>query len=202
MKVYNVSEPIVNSYITLVNAGKRTIKEIPEKFQNEVATILDIPLKELTLEEEKELKIEELSNECEKLINAGTDIVLPSDGKMHHFSFTLTDQNNIKTCFDLATASKTEIPYHADNEVCRLFSVKDIVTLYAEEQYFITKTTTFFNYLRQQVKSLDTVDEVKATTFESTLNDELAVEYDKIIAYAGNVKDTIKASVMNDASNE
>lgn len=197
MKIYNVSEPIVNSYIALINAGKRTIKDIPEKFQEEVAGLLNIPLKELTLEGEKEAKIAELSEECEKIINKGTDVVLPSDGEVYHFSFTLTDQNNIKTCFDLATASKTAIPYHADDEGCRLFAVEDIVTLYAEEQYFITKTTTFFNYLKQQVKSLETIDEVKATTFESTLKDEFAIEFDKIIAYAGNVKDSIKASIID-----
>ncbi len=54
MKLYNVSDPIVNHYITLVNAGKKTITEVPEKFRQEIADILGISLEEITLEQAKE----------------------------------------------------------------------------------------------------------------------------------------------------
>lgn len=198
MKIYNVSEPIVNSYITLIKAGKRTIKDVPEKFQEEIAAILDIPLKELTLEEEKELKIEELSKMCEQNICDGIDVVLPSDNKTYHYSFTLTDQNNIKTCFDLAVSTKSATPYHADGEGCRLYSPIDIVTIYAEEQYYITKQTTFFNYLKQQIKSLNAVDEVRKITYKSELTGDFKTGYESILAYAEVAKDSIKQSYISE----
>lgn len=198
MKIYNVSEPIVNSYISLINAGKKNIKEVPEKFREEIAELLNIPLKELTLEEEKELKIKELSEECESNICNGIDIILPSDNKSYHYSFTLTDQNNIKTCFDLAVSTKSQTPYHADNEGCRLYEPIDIVTIYAEEQYFITKQTTFFNYLKQQIRSLKSIEDVRAVTYETELVNEFKEGYENIIAYAEIAKESIKKSYITE----
>lgn len=191
MVLNNVSEPIINHYITLINAGVKSIKDIPEKFQEEVSKILNIPLKELTLVEVKENKIKELSEECENKIYEGADITLPSDGKTYHFSFTLNDQNNIKTCFDLSVASGSKIPYHADGEACKLFEEKDLVTLYAEEQFYITKHTTFFNYLKQQIMSLETIDEVEAVTYETDLTGDFLVGYSDIITYSEASKNAI-----------
>lgn len=201
MKIYNTSEPIVNHYITLINAGKKTIKEVPERFQEEIAGLLNISLKDLTLEEEQEKKIVELSKACENLIYTGTDVTLPSDDVTRHYSFTLTDQTNIRTCFELAVSSQQEVPYHADDEGCRLYSVEDIITIYAEEQYFITEKTTYFNWLKQQVKSLEDIETVKAVTMSTPLTGEFKEEYDKIVAYAEETKNNIKESYLSRSKN-
>lgn len=196
MQIYKVSEPIVNHYITLINAGKKTIKDVPERFKEEIAGLLHISLKELTLEEEQENKIAELSEVCEELIYNGADITLPSDGVTRHYSFSLTDQNNIRTCFELAVSSQQEVPYHADDEGCRLYSVEDIVTIYAEEQYFITEKTTYFNWLKQQIKDMTDANAVKTVTIDTPLVGEFKEEYEKIVAYAEETKNAIKASYL------
>ena len=39
MKIYNVSEPIVNYYINLIENEKRTLIEVPERFREEILRI-------------------------------------------------------------------------------------------------------------------------------------------------------------------
>ena len=46
MNIVNVSDPIVRHYLILVEANKKTIQEVPEKFRQEVADILNISLEE------------------------------------------------------------------------------------------------------------------------------------------------------------
>ena len=44
--IYDVSEPIVRQYVILVESGKKTIDDVPDKFKEEVAGILNISLEE------------------------------------------------------------------------------------------------------------------------------------------------------------
>lgn len=187
MKIYNTSEPIVNHYINLINAGKKTIKDVPAKFQEEVAELLGISLTELTLEEVKENKIAEMSAVSEKVIINGTDIQL-SDGTIKHYSFTSNDQANIKNLFDLAVVTQADgIPYHADNDMCELYSCADIIAIYIAEQKFILYHNTYFNTLKQYIKSLTTVEEVEAVVYGQELNAEYTAIMQSILTQSAEV---------------
>lgn len=186
MKVYNVSEPIVNHYINLVRANKRTIDNVPYDLREEVAHHLGISLEELTLEKAIESKIQELSESCEKTIFAGTDVELSSG--MNHYSFTTNDQNNIKNLYDVAEsitrlgkASETKIPYHADNNECELFSCEDIIALYFAEQKYILYHNTYFNMMKAMVKNLSSIEEVESISYGSELSEEYKEKMDEIL---------------------
>lgn len=195
MKIYNVSEPIVNHYITLINAGKKTIEDVPAKFQKEIASLLNIPLSTITLEDAIKEKEEELNIACQTCIYQGTDILL-SDGNIHHFSFTLEDQSNLKNCLDIAVASKSAVLYHADNESFVLYSLEDLVTIYSEEQSFIMTQTAFVNTLKKQVNELTTIEDVLSVTYNTKLLEHYQEEYCKIVSCAKELKETIRATYI------
>lgn len=180
MKIYNVSEPIVQQYISLVEAGKKDIQDVPEMHREEVANILGISLAEITLAEAIDNKVAELSKTCEATIVAGTDVTLSNGTK--HYSLTSNDQNNIKNLFDIAVSTKTDgIPYHADNEECELYPYADIIQLYVSAQEYILYHNTYFNMLKTQVKSMTDIDSVSAVEYGVELNEEYAAKMNDIL---------------------
>ena len=186
MNIVNVSEPIVRHYLNLVEANKKTIQEVPEKFRQEVADILNISLEELTLEETIEKKVAELSVACGQVITAGTDVTLSNGTK--HYSFTSNDQNNIKNWFDVAVSTKTDgIPYHADGEECELYTYLDIIQLYIAEQKYILYHNTYFNMLKAMVKTLTFTEEVEAVVYGMELNEEFSEKMNTILTQSEEV---------------
>ena len=173
MQIVNVSEPIVRHYLTLVEAKKKDITEVPEKFRQEIADILGISLEEITLEQAKEQKIAALSEECNAIIENGTDVELSTGTE--HFTFTLYDQSNIDSLFNTAVYSKMDgIPYHSSNGSCKLYSNLDIARIYCAKESHKLYHITYFNALRDMIQQTYTeIDKVQAFSY----GDELTGEY-------------------------
>lgn len=113
-----------------------------------------------TLEEIKNSKINELSNTCNQLIENGVDLVI--DGKTEHFSYSLSkgDQNNIDDIMKLAASTGLGQSYHCDNGNCRIYTIDQIVTLYIAVKINKLINMTYFNQMKQYIRSLDS-DESK-----------------------------------------
>ena len=160
-----------------------TLSEIDEEKYNSLKEILELnhsidyeqkepeseeeePTEEdlLTLEFVRESKIKEMSNACNKKIISGFDIEL-SDGKLHHFDFTLEEQANFMFFKSAIDAGATVIPYHASNEPCRFFSVEEILKIIDTGVNIKTYETTYFNSLKQYIKSLKTIEEINAVYY-------------------------------------
>lgn len=137
---------------------------------------------EPTIEEVREDKLNTASATCEQLIYDGIDVTL-STGKKH-FSLQIADQSNIDGIFNAVTLGATAYPYHADGELCTMFSASDIVLLYMSYKNFVTAQTTYCNVLRQWIMREKDKDTLLAIEYGATLPDDLNEEMNKILAAA------------------
>nr|DAL66810.1 MAG TPA: protein of unknown function (DUF4376) [Bacteriophage sp.] len=134
---------------------------------------------EPTIEEVREDKLNTASATCETLIYDGIDVTLSSGKK--HFSLEIADQSNIDGIFNAVTLGATAYPYHADGELCTMFSASDIVLLYMSYKNFVTAQTTYCNALRQWIMREKDKDALLAIEYGATLPDDLNDEMNKIL---------------------
>lgn len=114
-----------------------------------------------TLEFIRSSKISEMDYTCQNVIYAGFDVVL-SDEESHHFSLTDADQINLITLSTMIASGETAIPYHADGELCKFYSVEDINTIITTATTFKTYHTSYYNALKMYINVLQTIQEISA----------------------------------------
>lgn len=129
----------------------------------------------ITLEYLKAQKIKEMSHICNQTITNGFDITL-SDGKEHHFSLTTQDQLNLITLSAMVSAGETTIPYHADGELCKHFSINDIENVIHTATVFKTYHTTYYNSLKEFIESIQGRNEVSNIYYGVTIPNEYQSE--------------------------
>lgn len=137
-KVVSMIEISESEYFNL----KSQLTEVMDK----TGEIIDIK----TLQEEK---ISEMNAACNRVITDGFDIVL-SDGINYHFSLEITDQMKISKLNDRAVNGVTELPWHADNGLCKFYKADDIIAINEKMEYFIEYHTTYFNSLKNYIKNI------------------------------------------------
>lgn len=113
------------------------------------------------LEDVKAKKIADMSEACRNAIIAGFDALL-SDGNSHHFSLTIEDQLNINSLFGLLASGMTQVPYHADGEVCEYFSAEDFGIIVQTATAHKTYHESYFNSLKSYINSKRTAATVEA----------------------------------------
>lgn len=133
-------------------------------------TVFEMPL--LTIEEQKGALVFQMSSECNTIITNGFDMLL-DDNKLHHFSLKTEDQLKIQALGLKAKSGETVLPYHADGEPCRFFSVQEILSLNTQMENIIEYQTTYFNSLRDYINSMTTNEELKSVKYGM----EIPVEY-------------------------
>lgn len=129
----------------------------------------------ITLEYLKTQKIKEMNHICNQTITNGFDITL-SDGKEHHFSLTTQDQLNLITLSAMVSAGETTIPYHADGELCKHFSINDIENVIHTATIFKTYHTTYYNSLKKFIESIQDRNEVSNIYYGVTIPNEYQSE--------------------------
>jgi len=110
------------------------------------------------------VKIAEMSNTCNKVITNGFDVIL-SDGNSYHFSLTTQDQLNLITLSSMVANGETQIPYHADGELCRFYSAEDINTIITTATQFKTYQVSYFNALKAYVESMTDIETIGAVVY-------------------------------------
>lgn len=123
----------------------------------------------------RETKLKELSATCNAAIEYGVDVTL-SDGESHHFSLTTQDQLNLLTLSSMATAGQTNIPYHADGELCKFYSAEDILTVVDAAMSLVTYHTSYYNSLKAYIKTLTDAAEVAAIEYGIEIPEEYRSE--------------------------
>ncbi|MDY4495025.1 MAG: hypothetical protein SPE24_09165 [Erysipelotrichaceae bacterium] len=126
---------------------------------------------EVTIEYVKAVKSAEMSATCNKIITNGFDVIL-SDGENHHFSLTIQDQLNLITLSSMVAAGETVIPYHADGELCKGYSVEDITTIINTATSFKTYHVTYFNSLKVYIDSMNDINEVNNVVYGIDIPEE------------------------------
>ena len=143
-------------------------------------------------------KIAEIKKDCEEYIYAGTDVTY-SDGATEHFTYSLADQSNISEMFTAVMAGATEYPYHADGEICKIYSKEQIVTIYGTLSLFKTEATTYHNSLKAQVNAMTDADAISAIKFKETeLTGEYLTNYAAMMASAQTQLNAILAKIPAD----
>ena len=130
-------------------------------------------------------KIIEISNSCEETIFNGIDVKL-ENGETKHFSLKSEDQTNMNALYaQIKFGEITEdsgVPYHADGEYCRFYSVKDFITIADTASMFKIQQTTYCNHLMQYVKTLKTKEEIEVVKYGQELTGEALESYNTILA--------------------
>ena len=146
----------------------------------------------------KSSKITEIKQACEDYIYAGTDVKY-EDGTVEHFTYNLADQSNISEMFTAVMAGATEYPYHADGEICKIYTKEQIVAIYGTLSLFKTEATTYHNSLKAQINAMTDIDAISATKFKETeLTGEYLTNYTAMMASAQTQLNAILAKIPSD----
>ena len=140
-------------------------------------------------------KIVEIKKDCEDYIYAGTSVTY-SDGTTEHFTYNLADQSNISEMFTAVMAGATEYPYHADGEICKIYTKEQIVTIYGTLSLFKTEATTYHNSLKAQINAMTDINAISAIKFKETeLTGEYLTNYNEMMASAQTQLNAILAKI-------
>lgn len=157
-KIIEIAEEEYNALIKAIEDNEEIIvqPDIPDINENESDIDKD---EEVTVDYVKEVKIREMSQQCNQIITNGVDVTL-SDNKSHHFSLTIYDQIMISKLADKAKNGENALPWHEDNGECKFYSSEDILILSNNMELLITYQQTYFNSLKQYIKSLSDIKEI------------------------------------------
>ena len=179
-------------YVEVEVDGHRTYKNIV------TGVLIEDETPVITVDSTKAKKISEIKQACESYIYAGTDVIMP-DNTVEHFTYSLADQSNISEMFTAIMAGATEYPYHADGEICKIYSKEQIVTIYGTLSLFKTEATTYHNSLKAQINAMTDVDAISAIKFKETaLTGEYLTNYTKMMTSAQTQLNTILAKIPTD----
>ena len=148
----------------------------------------------------RENKLNEIKQACENKIYGGTNVTY-SDGTTEHFTYTLADQSNISEMFTAIMAGATEFPYHADDEICKVYSKAQIVTIYGTLSLFKAEATTYHNSLKAQINAMTDIDTINTVKFnETALEGEYLENYKAMMASVQAQLDTVLAKIPSDTA--
>lgn len=113
-------------------------------------------------------KLNQINQACNFTIKQGVDY----NGE--HFDLTEEDQINILAWSSIAQSGQS-VPYHSSGNPCRVFTAEEFLGLVYYITAFKTQQLTYCNLLKQQVKEMTDVEEVKAVVYgETELNEKYA----------------------------
>ena len=133
------------------------------------------------IEEIREEKLIEISNACNKAITAGIDVET-SRGK-EHFSLEETDQINLNAAAQAVGIGATTYPYHADKQLCRMFTAEEITAVVQTATQHKIYHTTLCNHLLVWARRAETVEELESISYNAeSLPGDLALNMSSILA--------------------
>lgn len=116
-------------------------------------------LREDKLKEAQNKTIKRVKEICTQTITNGIDFY------GEHFSFEITDQLNIARLINQVKDGRTKVIYHADGQPCRFFSAEEITNLNDAMENFIEYHTTYFNSLKEYIKTLKLQSKLSAVKY-------------------------------------
>lgn len=160
-KEIQIAEALKYSY-----NGECTIEEEPD----------DRPLEEIRAD-----KLAELSASCNTAITAGMDVETTQGTE--HFSLQETDQINLTTALSAVQSGAAGYPYHADGQLCRLFTAAEIQAIAAASVKHKLYHTTLCNHLLTWARRAKTREELSGITyFADGLPEDLAANMAAVLA--------------------
>ena len=163
-----------------VNFKKVTLEEKVAAINNKIDELSGtVDESAMNIEEYKLYKKSQIGDICRATIYNGVDVET-SYGKQH-FSYTDDDQRNIKVLFDAVDLTKIDAPYHADGELCSVYTCDDIIKIYTELQTHLLKHTTYCNALNSLIYSQSNKQNISKITYGQDLPENLKENMDKAL---------------------
>lgn len=147
------------------------------------------------VQEEMRKKEDKLSTSCNSIISAGTVVTL-SDLSIKQFSYSIEDQANVSEMFNAVLMGASSYPYHANGESCMMYSAIDIMAIYSTLSSLKTAQITYFNQLRQYLRTLTTVPAVRAVSYGQQLEGTYLETYTTLLTQAAAEMEKVIARVM------
>ena len=161
--VAQVQEITLEEYEALNTAVKINAVVIEEaEEEEELEEQVVVPESDITIDYLKDAKIKEMSIACRNMIESGFDLELRNE--MHHFSLDTQDQLNLISLYTMAQ-TQSLIPYHADGEECIFYTSEEINEIVDTANAFKIYQTTYYNALKQYIKSLNTLEEIATISY-------------------------------------
>jgi len=127
------------------------------------------------LEEVRNVKIQNMSAICNKLIENGISF----NGE--NYSLKPNDQINLMKLETVAKLSPTTpIFYHADGQMCRQYSANEIINITETASAFIEFHTTYFNMLKAQIKTINDTAAISVINYGDALTGEFKTAFEQI----------------------
>ena len=122
------------------------------------------------------VKIQFLSNTCASVIESGIDI------GNDHYSLTYADQINLsKLASQAVMTPQLPIFYHADGQLCRQYTPEEILYIAQMAVSWVTYHTTYYNFAKAYVKTLDNFETVRNFKYGMTLSEDLEEQLEAIL---------------------
>jgi len=136
-----------------------------------------------------EMKLAELGAACEQVIYAGVDVETSKGVK--HFSLQMHDQTELmglKPQLDALAAAgdftTPAIPYHADGELCQLWSAADFGAILSAATAHIFVQRTYCNHLNVWTRRASP-EELEEISYGAPLPKDLQKNMDTLLAAMG-----------------
>lgn len=128
----------------------------------------------------------EISAACNAAIVAGMDVET-SQGT-EHFSLQETDQINLTTAYNAILSGAQSYPYHADGQLCRMFTADEIKAVSAASIQHKLYHTTLCNHLLTWARRAETELEIESISYTAEgLPEDLAENMEQVMVAAQNV---------------
>lgn len=171
--------------------GEVTQEEIESDFDYWYAKVEEIPdpssVEDLSLEDARKAKYQEIASACEQTIYAGVDVSTSSG--VEHFSLTEKDQLNLFGKKMQLLAGEEKLEYHEDGHPCKYFSAEDMQNIVNKAMFYVSYYTTYCNALNMWIKSVTKPGDLDRIQWGAKVPEEFQNEvlkdYMKTIASGG-----------------
>lgn len=145
-----------------------------------VEDAVDIVGEEESLTIIRAAKLAEISQACNQTILAGIDVTL-SDGTAYHFRLEETDQINLTTAYNAVLQGAAGYPYHADGQLCKMFTAADITTISEAATTHKLYHLTYCNHLMTWAREAETAEELQSIYYGAELPEVLATNMEAVL---------------------
>ena len=139
------------------------------------------------LEDKRAAKTAAMSAACNTAITAGMDVETTQGTE--HFSLQETDQINLTAAVTAVQQGAAGYPYHADGELCRMFTAAEIGAVGQASIAHKLYHTTYCNHLFAWIRRA-TAAELSGITYGAELPEDLAASMQALLAQAGGAGET------------
>ena len=178
----------------VITLQKKDIYQMVESLSHKINPVIDY--QSMGLEEYKQYRLKQVSDECTQDIYDGCDVTL-SNGAVETFSFTEKDQTDLQALANLAMANPSlSLAWHSNGQPCRMYSGIDIIIIYQTLYMKLLYDTTVCNAINVLIRNAQTKEEVENYYWGCELPEESQENVDAILDNMTAIVNGIKAQYV------